>query len=279
MSNSDKTSLGDRMKGYEDVAESKLLPGLPIIARIDGRAFHSFTKGLRRPYDPMLTQLMTETTINLVKETNALMGYTQSDEISLLFYAKDFKGEIFFNGRRDKMVSNLASIATYYFNLRCSQMHWDKAGVPAFFDCRVFNTPSKMESYNYFLWRERDATKNSISMAAQSVFSPKELHGKNSSDKQEMLFQKGINWNDYPSSFKRGTYVQRVHQEIPFSTSEIACLPANHEARKNPDLKVRRSCVKVVEVPPLHKVENKVAFIFNESSPVETKERSDHEVL
>lgn len=269
MSTSDKTSLGDRMKGYENAAESRLLNGLPIIARIDGRAFHSFTNGLRRPYDERLSGMMAATTIELVKETDALLGYTQSDEISLLFYVKEQKAQVFFDGRRDKLVSNLASMATYYFNQRSSKLNWLKSEIPAFFDCRVFNTPSKMETYNYFLWRERDATKNSISMAAQSQFSHKELIGKNSSDKQEMLFQKGINWNDYPSFFKRGTYVQRIKEEYPFSATEIEKLPLNHEARRNPDLKIKRSRVKVVEVPPLSRVQNKLEFIFCEEAPYE----------
>jgi tRNA(His) guanylyltransferase len=267
MSNSDKTSLGDRMKGYESVAESKLLSGLPIIARIDGRAFHTFTSGLSRPYCDTLSQLMAEVTMKLVKESDALVGYTQSDEISLLFFAKDFKSQVFFDGRRDKLVSNLASMATYFFNEGSQRTHWSKSNVPAFFDCRAFNTPSKMEAYNYFLWRERDATKNSISMAAQANFSHKELHGKNSSDKQEMLFKMGINWNDYPDFFKRGTYVQRIKEKIPFTCDELAKLPVNHQARKNPDLLIERSSVKIVQAPPLSQVANKVEFIFAEEAP------------
>lgn len=274
MSNSDKTSLGDRMKGYEAATESRLLNGLPIIARIDGRAFHTYTAGLKRPYDETLSNIMINTTCDLVQRTDALLGYTQSDEISLLFYPKDSKSQVFFDGRRDKLVSNLASMATYFFNSYVDRtVFFPKRGTPAFFDCRVFNTPTKMETYNYFLWRERDATKNSISMAAQSVFSHKELMGKNSSDKQEMLFQKGINWNNYPNFFKRGTYIQRIMIEEPFSAEELDKLPVNHQARKNPSLTVRRSRVKVVDVPPISQLVDKVGFIFSES------ERSEHEVL
>lgn len=267
-------SLGDRMKGYEEACESRLLPGLPIVARIDGRAFHTFTNNLQRPYDNSFNKMMVETTICLMEESSALLGYTQSDEISLLFYPKTDGEQVFFNGRRDKLVSVLASIATLcFYKKQC--MYNINVARAAHFDCRVFNTPTRMEAYNYFLWREKDATKNSISMAAQSYYSHNELQGKNSSDKQEMLFQKGVNWNDYPACFKRGTYIQRVKELKKFTSSEIEGLPAGHEARKNPDLEFYRSCIKVVETPPLSKVENKIEFIFGEAQPYEIKDTNE----
>jgi tRNA(His) 5'-end guanylyltransferase len=263
---SEKTSLGDRMKGYESAAESRLLPGTPIIARIDGRAFHTFTRNMRRPYDVTMSSAMVNTTKKLVEESNALLGYTQSDEISLLFFAPDSKSETFFNGRRDKLVSVLASMASVYF--REQQLWFKPEGFNqdlAFFDCRVFNTPTRAEAFNYFLWRERDATKNSISMAAQSVYSHAQLHEKNSSEKQELLFQKGINWNNYPEFFKRGTYVKRLKKLTKFTSSEIEKLPAKHAARSNPNLEIARSVVTVMSVPPIHEVEDKIGFLFGDS--------------
>src|SRR5581483_5540743 len=101
------------------------------------------------------------------------------------------------------------------------------------FDARVWNVPSQDEAANYFLWRERDARKNSVAMAAQSVCSHRELQNKNGSDMQEMLFQRGINWNDYPPQFKRGTFVRRKLVERPFTAAELEKLPAGHEARGN----------------------------------------------
>lgn len=133
------------------------------------------------------------------------------------------------------------------------------------FDCRVYNTPTLDEAVNSFLWREQDATKNSISMAAQAFYSHSQLMNKNGSDKQEMLFQKGINWNDYPSFFKRGTYIQRQRVSTPFTIDEIEKLPAMHNARRDPNFSVERWVVDKVELPPLSKIENKVdVIIFGE---------------
>lgn len=219
--------LGDRMKLYESLHTSdKLLPHVPVIARIDGRAFHSFTKGLLRPYDIGLSTLMIETTKFLVEETHAILGYTQSDEISLLWYSEKPETQQIFSGKVFKIVSGLASLATYYFNA-------NKQGLPdthqkmALFDCRVFNTPNLMEAHNYFLWRELDCTKNAISMASASYYSHNELLGKNGSQKQEMLFKKGINFNDYPEFFKAGTYVRKKKALERMSEEQISRLPAN----------------------------------------------------
>jgi tRNA(His) guanylyltransferase len=104
-------------------------------------------------------------------------------------------------------------------------------------------------------------------MAAQAYYSHKALQGMNGSDKQEMLHQKGVNWNDYPSFFKRGTYVRRVTKMVKFSTDELDKLPTKHEARKNPNLMVERSVVEQVEFPPLTKVGNKVDVLFKGATP------------
>jgi tRNA(His) 5'-end guanylyltransferase len=136
------------------------------------------------------------------------------------------------------------------------------------FDCRVYNVPTLDEAVNSFLWREQDATKNSISMAAQSVYSHSELMNKNGSDKQEMLFQKSINWNDYPSFFKRGTYVQRKRVLTPFTSEEIEKLPAKHNARKDPNYVIERWVIDKVDLPPLSKIENKVDTIVWGLDPV-----------
>jgi tRNA(His) 5'-end guanylyltransferase len=135
------------------------------------------------------------------------------------------------------------------------------------FDARVWNVPNTSEGANVFLWREWDATKNSISMAASHYYSHKTLHEKTGSEKQELLFQKGINWNDYPTYFKRGTYVQRRTEEIPFSTEELSKLPEKHTARVNPELKVTRSVVKVLDLPPLGSILNREAVIFYGADP------------
>ena len=254
--------FGDRMKMYENqTCGTKLIPRIPVIARLDGKGFSKFTKGLKRPYDERLSNLMVETTKYLVKETNANCGYTQSDEITLLWYVDDWKSKIYFDGRLFKMISDLASMCSVFFNRELSKYLPEKGDRMPRFDCRVYNVPTLDEAVNSFLWREQDATKNSISMAAQSVFSHSQLMNKNGSDKQEMLFQKGINWNDYPSFFKRGTYVQRKRVLTPFTVEEIEKLPAKHNARKDPNFVVERWVVDRVDLPPLSKIENKVDVI------------------
>jgi tRNA(His) guanylyltransferase len=120
-----------------------------------------------------------------------------------------------------------------------------------------------MEAYNYFLWRERDATKNSITMAASSVYSHKELDKKNSTEKQEMLFKKGINWNNYPDFFKRGTYVKRVRRFTKMTLDELSLLPPNHDALKDPNFSVMRYSVEKMDCPPITQWTNKLGFLFD----------------
>jgi len=136
------------------------------------------------------------------------------------------------------------------------------------FDARVWQVPNQTEGANTFLWREWDATKNSVTMAASALYSHSQLHGKDSREKHDLLFAKGINWNDYPSSFKRGTYVQRRRVERPFTAAEIEQLPPRHEARSNPLLTVERWRIAILEMPPLGSVENREAVIFEGSEPV-----------
>lgn len=266
---SDKTALGDRMKLYERTeAGRRFLPLLPICARIDGKRFSRFTHGLARPYDARLSTLMVDVTRFLVEETQARVGYTQSDEISLLYHSDSLATQVFLDGRVQKMTSILASMATARFNALLAGRLPEKAGQMALFDCRVWNVPNREEAVNTILWREQDATKNSIGMAARCYYSHEALHGKNGSEMQEMLFQKGVNWNDYPGFFKRGSYVQRRVVRRPFAAEELAALPPQHEARRNPDLVIERTEVRALELPPLARIRNRVEVLFEGAEPV-----------
>ncbi|MFT3708450.1 MAG: tRNA(His) guanylyltransferase Thg1 family protein [Archangium sp.] len=262
--------LGDRMKEYESAETGRrLMERLPVCARIDGKNFSRFTRELRRPYDERLSRLMVDTTMHLVEETGAIAGYTQSDEISLLFFAAgDPPAQIFLDRKVQKLTSILASMATARFLSGLSAAIPEKAGALAMFDARVWAVPSKDEAANTFLWRERDATKNSISMAARTVYSHSQLQDQTGSQMQELLFQKGINWNDYPSFFKRGTFVQRRLVQRAFSAAELELLPEKHEARRNPGLVVERSDVQVIDMPPFGKVTNRVGVLFDGEAPV-----------
>jgi tRNA(His) 5'-end guanylyltransferase len=260
--------LGDRIKSYEKMeAGRKLLPLLPIVARMDGRSFSRFTKGLKRPYDERLSQLMVETTRFLVQETNARIGYTQSDEISLVLYSDNVDSQVYFDGKIHKMVSQLAAQTTAVFNHLLPKFLPEKAelrqvGNLPTFDARIFVVPSLTEAANAILWREQDATKNSISMAARAHFSHKELQDKSGKEMQEMLFSVGVNWNDFPAFFKRGSYVQRVTVINKFTTEELESLPSKHAARLNPALEFERVEIKLLELPPLGSIVNRERVLF-----------------
>jgi tRNA(His) guanylyltransferase len=261
-------SFGDRMKMYENSeAGRRFMPLLPVCARLDGKTFHTFTHGLERPFDPRLTELMRQTTKYLVETTGASIGYTQSDEISLVWYSFEFKSQIYFDGRIQKMASVLAAMTTAYFNKYLPEFLPEKSDAMPLFDCRVWQVPTLEEAANTFLWREVDAKKNSISMAARHYYSHRELHQKTGNEMQEMLFQKGVNWNDYPNHFKRGTFVQRHKLVRGFSAEELEQLPPKHQAHNKPDLVIERTEVRFLEMPPFSKVLNRVAVIFEGAAP------------
>ena len=222
-----KDALGDRMKDfYEDRTRIKLPRRTYTIIRIDGKAFHTYTKGMERPFDEGLIQDMDETTTYLCKNIQGVkFGYVQSDEISLLLTDfDDLTTDMWFDGNLQKMASIAASIATAKFNqLRMYRVchagndiegYLDMDEIETFklamFDARVFQIPSSVEVENYFIWRQQDATRNSISSVAQSLYSPKELHSVKTDQMQEMIFQKGINWNDYSPRKKRGGFISKV---------------------------------------------------------------------
>ena len=259
--------LGDRMKMYEGIeCERILLPRLPIYARLDGKCFSSFTRNMKRPYDENMTRAMVKTTKYLVEETHAIIGYTQSDEISLAWYHPEPKAESWLGGKFHKLHSVLAALATAKFNFEIYAYIEDEK-YPVF-DCRVFNLPTLDEAANAFLWRELDATKNAISMAASHYFSPKQLHGKDGKQKQEMLFQEHqVNFNDYPPFFKRGTFVRRVVEERELTAEELERIPEQHR----PTCPVLRNKIVELEMPRLLSVTNRVGVIFNGEVPnVET---------
>jgi len=264
-----KDDFGDRMKLYEGMeADRFLMPGLPICVRLDGRAFHTFTRGLKRPYDERISRMMIETTKTLVEESHAIIGYTQSDEITLIFAPTLRLDSMFFGGRVSKLTSTLASICTARFNELKTEMLPEKRKTLATFDCRVWSPPTKEEAVNILLWRELDATKNSISMAASTYYSHKFLQGKSGSEKQELLFQKGINWNNYPAFFKRGTYVKRVVYTRKLSPTELDKLPPKHNARVSGDCLLTRSEVRELDMPVFRKISNRVGVIFDNADPI-----------
>lgn len=226
-----KDNLGDRMKAYENISRNYLTRRVPVIIRLDGKAFHTFTRGMVKPFDPVLTQAMQQTMMCLCENIQGcVLGYTQSDEITLVLtdYAT-IKTDAWFGYNIQKMTSIAASMATLAFDREFIIAHgeWfeksfdngesERPGFTtlddlytskqhrALFDARVFSIP-KEEVCNCLIWRQQDATRNSIEAVGQANFSQSQLHKKTCDEIQEMLWaEKGINWNDFPTESKRGS--------------------------------------------------------------------------
>lgn len=205
-----KDAIGDRMKAnYENRTRISLPRRSYTLIRVDGKAFHTYTKGMKRPFDLGLMEDMDKTAAYLCKNImGARFAFVQSDEISILLTDfEEVSSQSWFDSNLQKMCSVSASMATSAFNaarlkrVGAEDMKW------AEFDSRVFQIPQKIEIENYFIWRQQDTTRNSISSVAQSLYSHKELNGKKSDELQEMIFQKGINWNDFEPKCKRGRMI------------------------------------------------------------------------
>ena len=238
-----RDDLGTRMKiFYEQIPKTKLMRRTPVIIRIDGKAFHTFTRGFKRPFDEILINTMQATTKYLCENIQGcVLGYTQSDEISLVLVDyQRFESSAWFDYEIQKICSIAASMATMafnkFFNLHAKEyvstlyehewtdvekqygdILYNAVEKGAMFDARVFNIP-KEEVTNYIYWRQLDASRNSIQMVGQANFSHKELQNKSCNDIQEMLMlQKNINWNDFPTYQKRGSCVIKdYHEEIMY---------------------------------------------------------------
>lgn len=245
--------LDERCKLYESFeAQRRLIPTLPVLARLDGRNFHTFLKNAHKPYDGRVHRLMVDTAQHLTEESSARCAYTQSDEITLFWLVNDVDTQMFFDGRIQKLTSTLAAMASVFFNRRAEELHkageslddlaWSK--IPTF-DCRVWNVPSVSEAANNFIWRQQDAKRNSILMLGQSEFSHKQMHGLSCDEVQEKLFQeRQINWSDQPDWAKRGTYLVRELVTHKYDEDQRTQLPERHPAKHDPNASyTRRSLV------------------------------------
>lgn len=248
------TDFDKRMKEYEAVSKTRLTKRMPVVIRIDGRAFHTFTKGFQKPYDEILCKTMQETMKYLCGNIQGcVLGYTQSDEITLILVDyDDIKKSSWLDYEVQKICSIVASMATMKFNQlfmpnvlevyknRYKEPH--KCKMPfdlydtyckaneqgAMFDTRCFNVPEN-DICNALIWRQKDAEKNSISSLGQAHFTQKELQGKKSNDIQDMLMlEKGINWNNVPTKFKRGSSCIKVDGKWTID-NEMPILTKNRE--------------------------------------------------
>ena len=278
--------LGIRVKRYEaQTTHRYLMPGLPVYARIDGRAFHTFCRGLKKPFCYELVETMQEVTKFLVEETHANLGYVQSDEISLCWMDVD---KAPFDGKLHKLESVLASLATSKFINYITEKYLEYHGfevatrewreienswtllfnkcqkiIPSF-DCRVFQLPNEMELANTFIWREIDAVRNSVSMLAQANFSHKELQGKDRKAMLTMLEEKGIRWNELRSDLKQGAYFKRFVEDKYLEDEIWNKIPENNRPESR---YCKRSIIKQIELPIMKNIENKVGVYFYGEEP------------
>ncbi len=214
--------LGNRMKEqYENRTRYCLPRRTYTIIRLDGKAFHSYTRELQKPFDEGLIADIDQSIIGILPEfQGAQLAYTQSDEISILL--TDFATEqtcAWFDGNIQKITSVSASLITAEFNML--RLAKGKPYILGHFDARAFTIPDRTEVENYFIWRQIDCIRNSISMVAQFLYSHKELHGKSSAEKQEMIFQKGINWAEYPENLKNGRIIIKKKVDVPTDDGEV----------------------------------------------------------
>lgn len=209
--------MGDRMKGYE-VASRAVLPGrLPVIIRVDGKAFHTYTRGTERPFDKKLGDVMIDTAKKLCESIQgAQLAYTQSDEISILVHGyKKFDSQPWFDNQIQKMVSVAAGIASSHFSINSWKV-WNNISnptghniiKPAVFDARAFVVP-EADVCNYFLWRQQDATRNSVQMLARSLYSHKVLENCNCNELKDLCAAKGHDWFNLEPRWQRGVCVKR----------------------------------------------------------------------
>ena len=265
-------SFGNRMKDYESRETSRrFLPFIPIYARVDGRSFSKFTKLADKPFDHSIVNAMQAASRELVSQTGALLCYTQSDEMSLVWETTEQGEQMFFDGKVQKMASVLSGIATSAFIRALDRDEvWNAKNTfwlerMPHFDARVVQMPNRVEATNMFVWREMDARKNAISMIASSMFSHKSLHGKSGGDKIKMMEEKGVALDSYPDSLLRGAFMRRVVCEVVLDEAQRLAIPA--KSRPAAGTMVTRGSVDVIPMPRFTTVLNRVEVIFEGAEP------------
>ena len=270
--NANKESLGDRMKSYEMVhTQTSLVPGIPVYVRIDGRAFHTFTRGLQKPFDPDFAWTMKEVTKHLHDKTNAFISYVQSDEISLCYLEPSkmpFETRLF---KLESVLAGMASAAFCVYGSKTKLKDRIEKMIPHF-DCRVCQMPLK-EIPNMLLFRERDCLKNAITLVALEHFSNKQIHKKNSDEKIEMLLKEaGVDFaKDIDEDFRVGSWFRRVVFQKELDAETLAKIPEKQRVLdENGKMFVTRSEVRQLKLGmPLSKVANKLAVVLGDEQPRE----------
>lgn len=259
MASLDFNSLGDKHKAFERHFERRLIAGVPVIARLDGRAFHTLTRKAKKPFDNDFIFVMEETAKYLVDEYNALIGYVQSDEITLVWNDLSL-----FDGRVDKITTTLATTASVVFNQRLSEIEFQhKVAVPTF-DCRIWHIPSLDLAAENVMWRELDAYRNSINMAASSLFSHKSLQGVGTKARLQRLVDAGYDWHGLETRYKRGSMFKRAKVMRELTEAELQNIPVQFR----PTGPIERSGIVRLELPILTSLKNLKDALFFGAEPI-----------
>lgn len=204
MSDVSRDELGDRMKGYEAETRVVLPAKTWAVVRVDGRAFHTYTRGLDRPFDIGFQADMDRVAFALVEEiAGAQLAYVQSDEVSVIFSDLGERTEPYFGG----VIQKIASIAAASASATMTRLRPDQA--PALFDARVFALPSAVEVHNYLVWRQSDCRRNAISMLAHHHVGKSRVVGVSTPERRELLEQAGVVLDDIDLGFRQGRWATR----------------------------------------------------------------------
>jgi tRNA(His) 5'-end guanylyltransferase len=258
--------LGDELKHLENQESSRAGEiGDPIVVRVDGVSFSKFTKGFARPFDARIAEAMDEACVAVVERLQPVIGYTQSDEMTFIFWDPEFP--VSFGGRLQKLSSVCSAIATGAFLKSAQRLFPERvAEFTPVFDGRANALDMPLAAKN-LEWRELDARRNAVSMAAHAVLGANQLHGKSSADMKDMLADEGIDYMAYPERFKRGAFFRRRKIAATRTPEELARIPEAFRAQAAA-VKERVMTVRLEGVPPLSLVENLEGFVFRDEAPV-----------
>lgn len=261
--------LGDEIKAIESAESLRAAAqGEPVLVRVDGASFSRFTKPFERPFDARIAEAMDYAAAKGVSDFNCRLAYTQSDEITFLFWNPE--DELPFAGRLQKLASRVAAKTTAAFIMKGLELFPERISraVPEF-DGRATVFPSLDIAAKAVLWREIDARRNAVSMAARSHFTAGDMNGKSSSDLKAMMTLEGTDFDAMPERFRRGAFFRRQVVERTLTPEEMSAIPEAHR----PTGPVKRTAVTQVSLPPLTAVENLADVLFHQADSVVANRR------
>lgn len=233
-----------------------------FIVRLDGRGFSKLTQNLVRPFDKDFTSCMEGAAKQMLLEFSPKLIHTGSDEISLYFPAKTGTSQHVFGGRRQKILSIMAAFASVCFLQKAESLKLDISESPQF-DARIILV-DREQAAQYFLWREKNTKRNSVSMACRSVLSHKEMQGLSTSDQIAAMASNGLDWGSFPDCWRRGTYFRKENRLVRLTASDIANMPLSSLAKENDEI-VRAFAVSP-SFPPLATIENLADTLFGKEA-------------